>query len=555
MGKPLHVLLIEDSENDAMLIRRHIQRHGFDVSTFRVDRSADLETALASGHWDVAITDHNLPGLDSAVVLEMIRQHAPDLPVIIVSGMIGEEIAVSAMKSGAHDYIMKDNLSRLAPAIERELRDAEVRREVGLARSTIEHMAWHDALTGLFNRFEFERRVRLALESTRDGHRHSVLFLDLDQFKIVNDTCGHGAGDELLCQVATLFKTPLRDSDCLVRLGGDEFGVLVQDCMLEDALGIANRLLNLIGEFRFSWQGRQFGIGVSIGLVMLDDAGQSLADVLRHADLACYAAKDRGRNRVQVYQADDQDMQHRHGLMEWVGRLHNALETDRFRLYRQRIDGIAGQDVLGYEYLLRMTNDANDLIPPGAFIPAAERYNLMPMLDRWVVRHVFMDMINAGRGGMAFINVSGASLGEEDFLGFVHAQMVEFAIDPVRICFEITETTAIANLTVALDFITSVQRLGASVALDDFGSGLCSFSYLKHLPANYLKIDGSFVRDMLVDPLDDEIVRAIRNISRVVGVKTIAEYVESGEILQRLNELGVDYAQGFIIDRPAPLNG
>ncbi len=554
MGKPLHVLLIEDSENDAMLIQRHIQRHGFDVSALRVDRSADLEQALVSGHWDVAITDHNLPGLDSGMVLDLIRNRAPDLPVIIVSGMIGEEIAVSAMKSGAHDYIMKDNLSRLAPAIERELRDAETRREMHRARSTIEHMAWHDALTGLFNRFEFERRVRLALESTREGRHHGVLFLDLDQFKIVNDTCGHGAGDELLCQVATLFKSPLRDSDCLVRLGGDEFGVLVEDCTLEDALRVANRLLSLVGEFRFSWQGRQFGIGVSIGLVMLDDPVQSLADVLRHADLACYAAKDRGRNRVQVFQPGDEDMQHRHGQMEWVTRLRTALETSQFCLFRQRIDGVADNDVLGHEYLLRMVDEPGDLIPPGAFIPAAERYNLMPMLDRWVVRHVFEDLVGANRSGMAFINVSGASLGEEGFLGYVREQLHEFALDPARICFEITETAAIANLSVALDFITSVKRLGASVALDDFGSGLCSFSYLKHLPANYLKIDGSFVRDMLSDPLDDEIVRSIRNISRVVGVRTIAEYVESHDILLRLQELGVDYAQGFVIHKPASLH-
>ncbi len=553
MGKPLHVLLIEDSENDAMLIQRHIQRHGFDVSALRVDRSADLEQALASGRWDVAITDHNLPGLDSGMVLNLIHSHAPDLPVIIVSGMIGEEIAVSAMKSGAHDYIMKDNLSRLAPAIERELRDAETRREMHRARSTIEHMAWHDALTGLFNRFEFERRVRLALESTREGRHHGVLFLDLDQFKIVNDTCGHGAGDELLCQVATLFKSPLRDSDCLVRLGGDEFGVLVEDCTLEDALRVANRLLSLVSEFRFSWQGRQFGIGVSIGLVMLDDPGQSLADVLRHADLACYAAKDRGRNRVQVFQPGDEDMQHRHGQMEWVSRLRNALETSRFCLFRQRIDGVADSDMLGHEYLLRMVDEPGGLIPPGAFIPAAERYNLMPMLDRWVVRHVFEDLVVADRHGMAFINVSGASLGEEGFLGYVHEQLQEFGLDPARICFEITETAAIANLSVALDFITSVKRLGASVALDDFGSGLCSFSYLKHLPANYLKIDGSFVRDMLSDPLDDEIVRSIRNISRVVGVRTIAEYVETDDILLRLQELGVDYAQGFVIHKPASL--
>lgn len=553
MTKSLRVLLIEDSENDALLIERQIQRHGFSVMSHRVDRADTLQQALESGNWDIAITDHNLPGMNSGAVLETIRSTSPDLPVIIVSGSMGEEIAVSAMKSGAHDYIMKDNLSRLAPAIERELHDAEVRRENRVARRTIEHMAWHDALTGLFNRFEFERRVRLALDSTHDGRRHAVLFLDLDQFKIVNDTCGHQAGDALLCQVATLFKGPLRDSDCLARLGGDEFGVLVEDCSLDDAMQVAGRLLSLIGEFRFGYRGRQFGIGVSIGLVMVDDAESLLADILRHADLACYAAKDLGRNRIQVYQTDNQAMRQRHEQMEWVSRLQQALASDQFVLYRQRIVAVSDASVMGHEYLLRLVDTTSTLIPPGAFIPAAERYNLMPLLDRWVVRHAFADLSRPDCTGMGFINISGATLSDDGFFAFVADCLQQYRIDPVNICFEITETAAIVNLNMALAFIAFIKQLGVFVALDDFGSGLSSFSYLKQLSPDFIKIDGSFVRDMLTDPMDAEIVRSIHNISRVMGIRTIAEYVENDVILQRLHELGVDMAQGYAIHHPAPL--
>lgn len=561
MTSALRVLIVEDSEDDALLLLRELSKQGFVPESLRVDTPAALEEALIQYSWDIVVTDHNLPGFDSERALALVKQLVPDLPVIIVSGSIGEEIAVAAMKSGAHDYIMKGNLARLAPAIERELRDAKTRQAHRLARQTIEHMAYHDALTGLANRFEFEDRLRRALDTTPVGHSHALLYIDLDQFKVINDTCGHVAGDELLRQVATLLKEPIRNADTLARLGGDEFGVLLQDCTITHAQRIGERMLELIRDFHFTWQGKNFNIGTSIGLVMLDRPGLTLADVLRQADMACYTAKDKGRNRIQVYLPDNVELRRLHGEMEWVGKINDALAQSRFALHHQRIVPLNGADPINCcEFLVRMREvDGDKLILPGAFIPAAERYGLMPALDRWVLDHCFGELAachtanHADTPNLVFVNLSGTTLNDESFLGFVNETLARHAVPAANICFEITETAAIANLSHALTFIDGVKKLGCSVALDDFGAGLSSFSYLKTLPADFLKIDGAFVRDMLDDPMDAAIVEAINNIGHVAGLKTIAEFVENDAIRARLIEMGVDFAQGYGIHRPEPL--
>lgn len=561
MSRPLRLILVEDSEDDALLVLRELSRSGFAAHHTRVDSAAALRAALDGGTWDIVITDHNMPGFNSAEALAIVREKDADIPVIIVSGSIGEDIAVAAMKGGAHDYIMKDNLARLAPAIERELRDAQTRQAHRQARQTIEHMAYHDALTGLANRFEFENQLRRALETTPYGHLHALLYVDLDQFKIINDTCGHVAGDELLRQVARLLKGPIRGADTLARLGGDEFGVLLLECSLAHAQRIGEHMLELIRDFRFTWQGKSFGVGASIGLVMLDRSGLTLADVLRQADMACYAAKDRGRNRIQIYLPDNLELLRLHGEMEWVNRINHALEHDRFEIHHQRMVALNGASHGNCcEFLVRMrAADDGGLILPGAFIPAAERYGLMPKLDRWVVSHSFAELAacraagNALGQGIAFVNLSGATLNDEDFLAYAKEALERTRLPAESICFEITETAAIANLNHALAFIDGVKSLGCHVALDDFGAGLSSFSYLKTLPADFLKIDGAFIRDMLDDPMDAAIVEAISSIGHVAGLKTIAEFVETEAIRARLVEIGVDYAQGFAIHRPEPL--
>jgi diguanylate cyclase (GGDEF)-like protein len=554
-------LLVEDSEDDALLIVRELRKGGYAPEWARVDTAEGLEHALRSDAWDLVITDHNMPRFSSQAALGIVKQSSMDVPIIIVSGSIGEDIAVEAMKGGAHDYIMKDRLARLVPAIDRELREAKNRNAHRRAQEVIRHLAYHDALTGLVNRVEFENSVRHALRTASEGSRHALLYLDLDQFKVINDTCGHVAGDELLRQLAMLLKEPIRESDTLARLGGDEFGVLLVHCSQEQANSVAERMLQLIREFRFGWQDKTFAIGASAGLVMIDGSGQTLSDLLRAADMACYAAKERGRNRVHVYRPDDAELLQRHGEMQWISRLQHALEHDRFVLYSQPIVPLsgAGDGIRQAELTLRLRNDDGTLILPGAFIPAAERYSLMPELDRWVVRHAFAHTARQTRSGAAgalskcFVNVSGATLSDEAFAGYVREQLRAHAVPQQSICFEITETAAIANLSSALEFIGEVKQLGCEVALDDFGAGLSSFTYLKTLRADYLKIDGSFIRDMLEDPMDAAIVEAINSVGHVAGLKTIAEFVETEEVMVALAKIGVDFAQGYGIALPAIL--
>ena len=424
------------------------------------------------------------------------------------------------------------------------------------------HLASHDALTGLLNRREFERRVSMVLgEGMREANQHAVLYLDLDEFKVVNDTCGHAAGDELLRQVGALLRPRLREGDTLARLGGDEFGVLLEHCAAGPAFAIADGLRKSIDDFHFQWNQRSFKIGASVGVVNLSDGPGSLADVLAAADAACYMAKDKGRNRVQVYRPGSDEVTARRGEMEWVSRIHRALAEDRFCLYAQPVRATtAGNASPAYtELLLRLRDDDGRLVPPSAFIPAAERYHLMPAIDRWVIATAFASIArdvnevgDADRIGVLGINVSGASIGDDDFLEFVQRQFVTHAIGHSQICFEITETTAVASLVKATEFMTALRRLGCHFALDDFGVGVSSFTYLKHLPVDYLKIDGSFVKDMLDDPVNRAMVEAIHRIGHIMGKKTIAESVERRETLKALRAIGVDYAQGFGIAIPAP---
>ena len=561
MIDPLRVLIVEDSEDDTLLIARELNKGGLTTRHLRVDTPATLQAALDESSWDIVITDHNLPEFGSEAAIQQVKQSGHDLPIIIVSGTIGEEVAVAAMKSGAHDYIMKDNMARLVPAIERELREAKNRQDHLQAQKTIEHLAYHDVLTGLFNRAEFERRLELALKNASSDNQYALFYLDLDQFKIVNDTCGHIAGDEMLKQVTLLLKGPVRGSDILARLGGDEFGVLLEHCSTAHAEEVAERMLHLVDEFRFSWQDKTFSIGVSIGLVMLDSSEQTHTELMRAADMACYAAKDKGRGRVHVYHPDDVELVQRRGEMEWVEQLNRALKTNQFVLHKQCIialDGTASGP--SCEFLLRLKGHDGKLILPGAFIPAAERYDLMPKLDRWVVTQIFEHLSRqftsrqAKADSIYFINLSGATLGDESFLQFVKEALSRSGIPPQSICFEVTETAAIANLSNALTFIQNVKSLGCKVALDDFGTGLSSFSYLKTFAADYLKIDGGFVRDMLNDPMDAAIVQAINNIGHVAGMKTIAEFVENADIQTRLAEMGVDYAQGYGIHKPESID-
>lgn len=430
----------------------------------------------------------------------------------------------------------------------------------------LQYQASHDTLTELINRREFEHRLaRVLLNAEELRTQHALLYLDLDQFKIVNDTCGHAAGDELLRQITSLLQMHLRERDTLARLGGDEFGVLLEHCPPEQAIQVAEELRQIVRDFYFIWHEKAFAISVSIGLVSFCDATLSLGEMLSAADTACYIAKDNGRNRVHTYHADDYEHALRHVEMEWVGRIHRAFEESRFRLYSQSILPLQSVDVNAAhaELLIRIVDEKGVLVPPMAFIPAAERYNLMPTIDRWVVRTAFTHYAHLrtaypteSGGEKALtrwtINLSGASLSDESFLQFVREQFQLFAVPYHCICFEITETTAISNLGKAVHIIQELRRLGCSFSLDDFGVGVSSFAYLKHLPVDYLKIDGSFIKDMERDLIDRTMVDAINNIGHVMGIQTIAEFVENDETLDLLRKMGVDYAQGYGISKPQP---
>ncbi len=428
-----------------------------------------------------------------------------------------------------------------------------------LMADRLTYHASFDSLTGLVNRREFEQRLDRVLKTAReDASEHALCYLDLDQFKVINDTCGHVAGDELLRQLAVLLKERIRKRDTLARLGGDEFGALMEHCTLAQAERIADHLRRGIEAFRFVWEDKSFNIGVSIGVVAITQASEGITGVLRAADSACYAAKDGGRNRVHVYQQDDSDLLRWHGEMQWVNRIQSALDEDRFKLYYQPISDLSGRGQHGahYEVLLRM-EEHGETISPNAFLPSAERYNLATRIDRWVIATTF-DWLRSHPRHLAdlhlcCINLSGHSVVNEEFLQFVFTEFNKGVVEPHHICFEITETAAIANLTSATRFIRALNALGCRFALDDFGSGLSSFAYLKTLPVDFLKIDGFFVKDIVDNPLDFAMVKSINEIGQVMEKKTIAEFAETELIVDKLRELKVDYSQGYYSGHARPM--
>ena len=417
------------------------------------------------------------------------------------------------------------------------------------------YQAAHDSLTGLLNREEFENRLNKILASTRPHDSHALLYLDLDQFKVINDTCGHSAGDELLRQVTALLHSKLRARDTLARLGGDEFGIILEHCPENEALQVANLLRELVENFRYQWHDKTFTIGVSIGLFSIRHDNQGLESALSAADSACFAAKEQGRNRVHVYQTDDNLLQKRSGEMQWLPRLQKAIADNRLQLLFQPIVALSHGDGLGEhgEFLLRMRDENDQLILPGAFLPPAERYHQMLIIDRWVIEQSFQllktrqnDQFNA----LYAINLSAHALGNEDFLAFVIDHVHAYHNNPAMICFEITENVALADLQHVVKFIVTLKELGCRFSMDDFGSGLSSFGYLKHIPLDYLKIDGRLVKGMLTDPIDRAMVESINHIGHVMGLKTIAEWVEDVQTSELLKEIGVDYVQGYGIAKP-----
>jgi diguanylate cyclase (GGDEF)-like protein/PAS domain S-box-containing protein len=424
----------------------------------------------------------------------------------------------------------------------------------------IDRLSWqasHDTLTDLANRREFEARLEKALgRQSLTPAQHALMFVDLDQFKIINDTCGHAAGDQLLREVSATLRDNLPEGALLARLGGDEFGILLENCRPEDAAETADKLRRTIKTNRFVWSGRPFNVTASIGLVHAGEAHFTLEETLRAADVACYIAKEKGRDRVQLYRPGDSELQERFGEMAWVQKIQRAVEENRFLLFAQEIVPLGGSDDGAHvELLVRLHDEHGRLIGPGAFLPAAERYGLMLLIDRWVVRNAFARVAERWAKGAqplatCAINLSGMSFGDDSFPDYVREQIELYGIAPETICFEVTETSAIADLERAKRFIGALKGLGCRFSLDDFGTGMSSFSYLKNLPVDYLKIDGSFVRDMLKNRIDRAMVEMIAHVGEVTGKQTIAECAEDADTLVVLRDLGIHHAQGFAIARP-----
>ncbi|BAQ66652.1 EAL domain-containing protein [Geminocystis sp. NIES-3709] len=438
-------------------------------------------------------------------------------------------------------------------------------RDITEVRNFTSQLSWqasHDFLTGLINRSQFEEELEIALNSVKNERQHHVLcYLDLDQFKVINDTCGHVAGDELLRQVAKILQGRIRDSDTLARLGGDEFAFLLHQCSVEKAIEIAEISREMIEKFRFSWNNKTFNIGVSIGVVAIDYHMNDKNTVMGIADAVCYAAKGRGRNCVQVYQANDYELLRQRRERQWVIQIHQALEENRFCLYYQKVIPVQQGKPIYYEILLRLLSEKGQLVAPGVFMPSAERYELMPAIDRWVIStflskyhdyyHQHCHHHNYSHNLYA-LNISGASINNDHFLDFLQQQLEQAEIPIDTICFEITESTAIGNFDQALKLINQLKQLGCRFAIDDFGHGMNSFDYIKHFPVDYLKIDGSFVKNLVNSDIDHAIVESFNRIGHVMNLQTIAEFVENKVILQELELMGIDYLQGYEIAKPVP---
>lgn len=446
--------------------------------------------------------------------------------------------------------------------ISRDMHDAELamRDRIQDAQAQLHYQARHDALTGLVNRQELERRLQQALTDVRSHEsQHVFCYMDLDQFRVINDTCGHLAGDEMLRQVSMILSQRIRQEDTFARLGGDEFGLLMSYCHVEKAIEIAAQLRKIVENFRFMHEGRLFQTGISIGIVEITPDLKDIGEITRHADAACYVAKDNGRNQIHLFHPKDDVLLKRHTEMEWVSRINEAIEHNDFVLYCQGIYPLQQDQPPFYEVLIRKRDEEGGIIPPNEFLPSAERYQLMTKVDRWVIKHTFMALQPLFKVGTELppfiisINLSGMSLGDPTLLNYIKQSLMSYHIPPTHVCFEVTETSAIINIDSTIKLIQELKQLGVRFMLDDFGSGMSSFSYLKHLPVNFLKMDGSYVKDITRNKVDLAMSKAIQSVAESMQIQTIAEFVEDRDTLDCLIHMGVGFAQGFYLNRPQPL--
>lgn len=493
-------------------------------------------------------------------VSRSISQPIRDMTAALKRFMIGSQ----QVNHGKNTLPEIKSLQSTINQISREMQhvEADMRHRIQDAQAQLRYQARHDALTGLVNRQELERRLQQALQDVK-LHRanHVFCYMDLDQFRVINDTCGHLAGDEMLRQISMILSQRIRAEDTFARLGGDEFGLLLSYCQVEKAIEIAAQLRQMVETFRFMHEGRLFQTGISIGIVEITSDLKDVGQITRHADAACYVAKDNGRNQIHLFHPEDDVLLKRHVEMEWVIRINEAIEHNEFVLYCQGIFPLQNKELPPfYEILIRKRDEHGGIIPPAEFLPSAERYHLMTKIDRWVIQHAFMAlqplfrMQSSIKPFIVSINLSGMSLGDAQLLPYIQNCFETYEIPPTHVCFEVTETSAIINIDNTIKLILELQKLGTRFMLDDFGSGMSSFSYLKHLPVNFLKMDGAYVKDITSSKVDLAMAKAIQSVAQSMEIQTIAEYVEDEATLDCLKEMGVAYAQGFYLNRPLPLS-
>lgn len=677
-GNELRLLIVEDSEDDALLVSQVLESAGFDLVLRRVDTEDDLRQSLDEGEWDLVIQDVALPGLGMNAVIDMIRERDPEMPVIIVSGTIGENAAVEAMRAGVQDYVLKgDGLSRLPPAVEREVRDANHRRErkkaelrirdlasivensadgiISLSRdgtitswnrgaedlfgysrfemigksplllapedrageidgwirralegisltgrdslwtradgthvhvsvtvspvrgedggitgvstvardityrketeAKLRYLADHDPLTNLLNRRRFERELAREIKlAQRFGGTGAVMVLDLDNLKSINDSIGHRAGDQVICRVAELLKKTLREVDIVARIGGDEFAVFIPDGQAEL---VASRICDEIRELVVRFEDRRFRTTVSIGVAPVTGDQITEGELLVRADLAMYSTKDAGRDSYRVYRDESVDRDRFTNGLNMVERVRTAIEGGAFEVFAQPIFDLELNQIHQYELLVRMKDGNGGMIMPAAFLPTADRFGLIEDVDRWMVTSAIrlLSEINGSEHGTCLsVNLSARSMVNPNLFEMIEREIDEAGVRPENLAFEVTETSVIENMTDARILATRLKDLGCLLALDDFGAGFGSFYYLKHLPFDYLKIDGDFIRRLPANKTDQYMVEAIVFLTGKLGKRTVAEFVEDKDTLDLLVEFGIDFAQGYHIGRPAKVD-
>ncbi|MBL3527670.1 MAG: EAL domain-containing protein [gamma proteobacterium endosymbiont of Lamellibrachia anaximandri] len=566
------ILIVDD---DPLILKgyRRSLRNRFTLDTAGSGREA-LELIADGSPYAVVVSDMRMPGMDGLELLQQLHEASPDTVRVMLTGNADQQTAVDAVNKGkvfrfltkpCDSSEMADVLQKSVERFQMQLimknqgeRDAE---RIQLLTRKLSYQSRHDILTGLANRSTFELRMESALSASyREGREHALCYLDLDHFHVINDTCGNIAGDELLREVSLILSTQRRRGDLVARLSGDHFGILLSDCPLSEAQRIIETLHDKIRLFRFQWEERQFSPSVSIGLVPVTNNSEDVASLFGAAETACNVAKDQGRNQLHVSNKNDQELTSRLGEMQWVSRINAALEEDRFHLYYQTITPIGNNRESGehYELLVRLEDEEGNIVPPGEFLSAAENFHLSSRLDRWVISTAVNWYLNhpqsLARLTLCSINLSGHSLGKPEMLKFIIDQFNRTGLPAEKFCFEVTETAAVSQLSSTVEFIRILKQAGFYFSLDDFGTGVSSFAYLKNLPVDYLKIDGTFVKQIDQNSIDRAMVKSINEIGKTMGKKTIAEFVENEAIKQELITLGVDFIQGYLIGKPKPLD-